>query len=145
MSESIICAERERLSIGSGAEDLFWSAFDMGAKVHYQDLDGSNRTKSDGEMLLSQRTRRQTHPQGICEDISGQCDFTVYLQELTQEMQIRRSFLRRRRTAWKTSDFFAPALQHFLKKFSSRVPENEQGMSRWIGLPSRAFLIGTWI
>jgi hypothetical protein len=37
---------------------------------------------------------------------------------LIQEIQIWQSFLRRRRTAWKTFDFFGPALQRFPKNFS---------------------------
>jgi hypothetical protein len=38
--------------------------------------------------FLSERTREQTHPQGTCEYTSGQCDFTVHRQELSQEIQI---------------------------------------------------------
>jgi hypothetical protein len=96
---------------------------------------GSNQTNSDGAIFLSQRTREQTHPQGTCEYTSGQCNFTIHRQELAQEIQIQRSFMRRRRTAWKTSDFYGPALQCFLKKFpfaSARVMAGHFSVDRAI-------------
>jgi hypothetical protein len=51
-------------------------------------LDSSNRTKSDGDILLSQKTWEQTHLQGTCEYISGQCDFIVQCKESAQAIQI---------------------------------------------------------
>jgi hypothetical protein len=84
-------------------------------------------------MFLSQRAREQTHAQGTCEYTSEQCKFTVHCEELVPEIQIWRFFLWRRRTAWKTSDFFGPALQRFLKKFpmaSARVMASHFSVDR---------------
>jgi hypothetical protein len=114
--ELIIGVQLENLSRGSGAEDLFGSPFDRVSKVCYQDLDESNRTKSDSEIFLSQRAREQTQPQGTCEHTSGQCDFSIHCQESAHEIQIRRSFLLGRGAAWKTSDSLGPVRQRFLKK-----------------------------
>jgi hypothetical protein len=83
-------------------------------------LDGSNRTQNNGKIFLSQKTREQTHPQGICEYTSAQCDFIVHRQELAQKIQIRRSFLQRRRTAWKASDFFGPGFSALSEEVSLR-------------------------
>jgi hypothetical protein len=96
----------------------------MSVTVRYGVLDTSNRTRSNDEKFLSQRAWERTDPQGTCEYISTQCDFTIHSQELTQKIQIRRSFLRRRRAAWKTSDFSGPgssALSEEVPFASSRV------------------------
>jgi hypothetical protein len=108
------------MSIRSGAEELSWYTFDICVKVCYEYLDGSNRTKDDGEIFFSQRTREQIHPQGTCEYASGQCDFTFHHQELTQEIQVRRSFLRRWKTIRKTSDFFGPDSSALSEEISYR-------------------------
>jgi hypothetical protein len=87
-------------------------------KVRYEYFDGLNRTKSNGEIFLSQRTWEQTHSQGTCEYTSGQCDFAVHRQELSRVIPIQRSFLQRRRTAWKISDFFRPGRLALSEKVS---------------------------
>jgi hypothetical protein len=84
----------------------------------------SNRTKTHGQIFLSQMTQEQTYRQGTCDCTSGQCDLIVYCQELGQEIQIQGSLLGRRRTARRTSDFCGPDCSTFSEGVSLRECSN---------------------